>query len=155
MLPQHPQQEEQEGGAEEEDEKEEQPESSDRKEHDTDGQTGEQNLQSDTAVELAGEASERDQAKEVRSLPVTSCHMTPPPPRSPNNYFGWIFWTLSFLFLRSFLKDPKTTWTFVIEILLLPRSTAAVQPTPANQRATSPGWRPGWRRRTGARRRRR
>ena len=34
-------------------------------EHDADGQTGEQNIQSDTAVELAGEASERDQAKEV------------------------------------------------------------------------------------------
>ncbi|TMS12010.1 hypothetical protein E3U43_016968 [Larimichthys crocea] len=45
-------------------EDEEQPESAERKEHDTDGQTGEQNVQSDTAVELAGEASERDQAKE-------------------------------------------------------------------------------------------
>ncbi|XP_039980712.1 midasin isoform X5 [Xiphias gladius] len=45
-------------------EDEEQPESADRKEHDTDGQTGEENVQSDTAVELAGEASERDQAKE-------------------------------------------------------------------------------------------
>ncbi|XP_051908078.1 midasin isoform X2 [Hippocampus zosterae] len=39
-------------------------ESTERKEHATDGQTGEQNFQSDTAVELAGEASERDQAKE-------------------------------------------------------------------------------------------
>uniref|UniRef100_A0A3Q2XAQ5 Midasin AAA ATPase 1 n=1 Tax=Hippocampus comes TaxID=109280 RepID=A0A3Q2XAQ5_HIPCM len=39
-------------------------ESAERKEHTTDGQTGEQNFQSDTAVELAGEASERDQAKE-------------------------------------------------------------------------------------------
>ncbi|XP_042247008.1 midasin [Thunnus maccoyii] len=46
------------------DEDEEQPESAERKEHNTDGQTGEQNVQSDTAVELAGEASERDQAKE-------------------------------------------------------------------------------------------
>ncbi|XP_034555077.1 midasin [Notolabrus celidotus] len=45
-------------------EDEEQPESAERKEHDTDGQTGEENVQSDTAVELAGEASERDQAKE-------------------------------------------------------------------------------------------
>ncbi|XP_036943295.1 midasin isoform X1 [Acanthopagrus latus] len=45
-------------------EDEEQPESAERKEHNTDGQTGEQNVQSDTAVELAGEASERDQAKE-------------------------------------------------------------------------------------------
>lgn len=44
---------------------EEQPESADRKEHNTDGQTGEENIQSDTAVELAGEASEKDQAKEV------------------------------------------------------------------------------------------
>lgn len=41
------------------------PESSERKEHDTGGQTGEQNIQSDTAVELAGEVSEKDQAKEV------------------------------------------------------------------------------------------
>uniref|UniRef100_A0A8C9XGE6 Midasin AAA ATPase 1 n=1 Tax=Sander lucioperca TaxID=283035 RepID=A0A8C9XGE6_SANLU len=51
---------EEEGGGEEE----EQPESAERKEHDTAGQTGEQSLQSDTAVELAGEAAERDQAKE-------------------------------------------------------------------------------------------
>uniref|UniRef100_A0A665VA47 Midasin n=1 Tax=Echeneis naucrates TaxID=173247 RepID=A0A665VA47_ECHNA len=49
-----------EGGAEDE----EQPESAERKEHDRDGQTGEENLQSDSAVELGGEASERDQAKE-------------------------------------------------------------------------------------------
>uniref|UniRef100_A0A665V858 Midasin n=1 Tax=Echeneis naucrates TaxID=173247 RepID=A0A665V858_ECHNA len=52
--------EEEEGGAEDE----EQPESAERKEHDRDGQTGEENLQSDSAVELGGEASERDQAKE-------------------------------------------------------------------------------------------
>uniref|UniRef100_A0AAR2JB73 Midasin n=1 Tax=Pygocentrus nattereri TaxID=42514 RepID=A0AAR2JB73_PYGNA len=39
-------------------------ESAERKEHATDGQTGEENVQSDTAVELAGAASERDQAKE-------------------------------------------------------------------------------------------
>uniref|UniRef100_A0A3Q1JQ86 Midasin n=1 Tax=Anabas testudineus TaxID=64144 RepID=A0A3Q1JQ86_ANATE len=43
---------------------EEQPEAADRKEQNTNGQTGEENIQSDTAVELAGEASERDQAKE-------------------------------------------------------------------------------------------
>lgn len=40
-------------------------ESSVRKEHSADGQIGEQNIQSDTAVELAGEVSEKDQAKEV------------------------------------------------------------------------------------------
>ncbi|XP_067097253.1 midasin [Osmerus mordax] len=45
-------------------EDEEQPEAVKREEHATDGQTGEENVQSDTAVELAGEASERDQAKE-------------------------------------------------------------------------------------------
>ncbi|KAJ8008932.1 hypothetical protein DPEC_G00083550 [Dallia pectoralis] len=49
---------------EEEGKDEEQPESAERKEHNTDGQTGEDNVQSETAVELAGEASERDQAKE-------------------------------------------------------------------------------------------
>ncbi|XP_068197957.1 midasin isoform X4 [Antennarius striatus] len=43
---------------------EEEPESAERKEHSTDGQTGEQSVQSDTAVELAGDASERDRAKE-------------------------------------------------------------------------------------------
>ncbi|KAM4713456.1 midasin isoform 2-T2 [Anableps anableps] len=48
--------------AETEDEK--QPSSAERKEHGADGQTGEENIQSDSAVELAGEASERDQAKE-------------------------------------------------------------------------------------------
>ena len=45
----------------------EQPEFEERKEHNADGQTSEQNVQSETAVELAGEASERDQAKEVRN----------------------------------------------------------------------------------------
>ncbi|XP_058470371.1 midasin [Solea solea] len=48
----------------EEGEDEEQPESADRKEHAAEGQTGEENVQSETAVELGGEASERDQAKE-------------------------------------------------------------------------------------------
>ncbi|XP_042633620.1 midasin-like isoform X2 [Cyprinus carpio] len=38
--------------------------SAERKEHASDGQTGEENVQSDTAVELVGAASERDQAKE-------------------------------------------------------------------------------------------
>uniref|UniRef100_A0A3Q4MRM4 Midasin n=1 Tax=Neolamprologus brichardi TaxID=32507 RepID=A0A3Q4MRM4_NEOBR len=52
--------EEEEGGGEDE----ELPECAERKWHDTDGQTGEDNIQSDTAVELAGEASERDEAKE-------------------------------------------------------------------------------------------
>lgn len=47
-------------------------ESAERKEHATDGQTGEENVQSDTAVELAGAASERDQAKEVCTQ-ITSC----------------------------------------------------------------------------------
>ncbi|KAM9782721.1 LOW QUALITY PROTEIN: midasin [Neosynchiropus ocellatus] len=47
-----------------EEEKEEELESAERKEQETDGQTGEQNVQSDTAVELAGEASEQDKAKE-------------------------------------------------------------------------------------------
>lgn len=45
-------------------------ESAERKEHATDGQTGEENVQSDTAVELAGAASERDQAKEVSTARV-------------------------------------------------------------------------------------
>ncbi|XP_053301823.1 midasin [Pleuronectes platessa] len=53
-----PKDEEEEGGDEE------QPESAERKEHNRDGQTGEENVQSDTAVELGGEASEKDQAKE-------------------------------------------------------------------------------------------
>lgn len=44
---------------------EELPESLERKDHGTGGQTGEQNIQSDTAVELAGEVSEKDQAREV------------------------------------------------------------------------------------------
>lgn len=47
-------------------------ESAERKEHAADGQTGDENVQSDTAVELAGAASERDQAKEVSALCVTS-----------------------------------------------------------------------------------
>ncbi|NXY90027.1 MDN1 protein, partial [Alcedo cyanopectus] len=43
---------------------EQMPESEERMEHETQGQTGQENLQSDSAVELAGEASERDQSKE-------------------------------------------------------------------------------------------
>ncbi|XP_061668786.1 midasin isoform X2 [Syngnathoides biaculeatus] len=41
-----------------------QPKLAQRKEHSTDGLTGEENFQSETAVELAGEASERENAKE-------------------------------------------------------------------------------------------
>ncbi|XP_066468783.1 midasin [Tiliqua scincoides] len=40
------------------------PEPLERMEHETDGQAGEENLQSDAAVELAGTASEKDQTKE-------------------------------------------------------------------------------------------
>ncbi|XP_009073549.1 PREDICTED: midasin-like, partial [Acanthisitta chloris] len=40
------------------------PEAEKRMEHETQGQTGQENLQSDSAVELAGEASEKDQSKE-------------------------------------------------------------------------------------------
>lgn len=47
------------------DEDDEQLDSAERKSHNTDGQTGEENVQCDSAVELAGEASERDDAKEV------------------------------------------------------------------------------------------
>ncbi|KAM9018411.1 midasin isoform 3-T4 [Ara ararauna] len=43
---------------------EEVPEAEERMKHETEGQTGQENLQSDSAVELAGEASERDQSKE-------------------------------------------------------------------------------------------
>lgn len=60
-LGQKPKNEERDGVEEEEDA---QLESAERKEHATDGQTGEENVQSDTAAELAGAASERDQAKE-------------------------------------------------------------------------------------------
>lgn len=52
----------------EEDADNDQLESAERKEHATDGQTGEENVQSDTAVELAGAASERDKAKEVSTV---------------------------------------------------------------------------------------
>ncbi|MEE6475824.1 hypothetical protein FKM82_010868 [Ascaphus truei] len=50
----------------EEDEKadEEVPDSAERMEHETCGQTAEDNLQSESAIELAGAASEKDQAKE-------------------------------------------------------------------------------------------
>lgn len=57
-------QEEEDGGEDDE----AQLDSAERKEHASDGQTGEENVQSDTAVELAGAASEKDQAKEVPKL---------------------------------------------------------------------------------------
>lgn len=53
-----------------ESEDDEQPSSAERKEHSADGQTGEQNIQSDSAVELAGAAAETDQAKEVKVHPA-------------------------------------------------------------------------------------
>lgn len=42
------------------------PEALERMEHEAYGEAGEENLQSDTAVELVGTASEKDQAKEVK-----------------------------------------------------------------------------------------
>lgn len=47
------------------------PEPEERMEHETQGQTGQENVQSDSAVELAGEASERDQSKEVNYMEVS------------------------------------------------------------------------------------
>lgn len=54
---------------------EEIPEAEERMEHETQGQTGQENLQSDSAVELAGEASERDESKEVNYLEVSELKM--------------------------------------------------------------------------------
>uniref|UniRef100_A0A3Q3ARQ7 Midasin n=1 Tax=Kryptolebias marmoratus TaxID=37003 RepID=A0A3Q3ARQ7_KRYMA len=51
-------------GGENNNEDDEQPNSAERRDHNTDGQTGEENIQCDTAVEMAGEASERDDFKE-------------------------------------------------------------------------------------------
>lgn len=51
------------------------PEAEERMEHETQGQTGQENLQSDSAVELAGEASERDQSKEVNYVEVSELKM--------------------------------------------------------------------------------
>jgi len=51
------------------------PEPEERMEHEAQGQTGQENLQSDSAVELAGEASERDQSKEVNCLEVSELKM--------------------------------------------------------------------------------
>uniref|UniRef100_A0A8D0DW25 Midasin n=1 Tax=Salvator merianae TaxID=96440 RepID=A0A8D0DW25_SALMN len=53
-----------EDGVNDPDQDEHLPEAVERMEHETSGQTGEENLQSDTAIELAGTASEKDQAKE-------------------------------------------------------------------------------------------
>lgn len=47
------------------------PEPEERMEHETQGQTGQENVQSDSAVELAGEASERDHSKEVNYMEVS------------------------------------------------------------------------------------
>lgn len=52
------------------------PEHEERMEHETQGQTGQENLQSDSAVELAGEASERDQSKEVYYVEVSGLKMS-------------------------------------------------------------------------------
>lgn len=47
------------------------PEATERKEHDSCGQTGLENVQSSQAVELAGAAPEKEQGKEVRG----PCHL--------------------------------------------------------------------------------
>ncbi|NXI53175.1 MDN1 protein, partial [Chloroceryle aenea] len=55
---------------------EEIPEPEERMEHETQGQTGQENLQSDSAVELAGEASERDESKEEYGSGASSANQT-------------------------------------------------------------------------------
>nr|XP_030123445.3 midasin isoform X1 [Taeniopygia guttata] len=55
---------------------EEIPEAEERMEHETQGQTGQENLQSDSAVELAGEASERDQSKEESGTGASSANQS-------------------------------------------------------------------------------
>uniref|UniRef100_A0A803V8M9 Midasin n=1 Tax=Ficedula albicollis TaxID=59894 RepID=A0A803V8M9_FICAL len=52
------------------------PEAEERMEHETQGQTGQENLQSDSAVELAGEASERDQSKEESGTGASSANQS-------------------------------------------------------------------------------
>uniref|UniRef100_A0A8C6J801 Midasin n=1 Tax=Melopsittacus undulatus TaxID=13146 RepID=A0A8C6J801_MELUD len=55
---------------------EEIPEAEERMEHETQGQTGQENVQSDSAVELAGEASERDQSKEESGSGASSANQS-------------------------------------------------------------------------------
>ncbi|KGL95354.1 Midasin, partial [Charadrius vociferus] len=52
------------------------PEPEERMEHETQGQTGQENLQSDSAVELAGEASERDESKEEYGSGASSANQS-------------------------------------------------------------------------------
>uniref|UniRef100_A0A8C0BEF4 Midasin n=1 Tax=Buteo japonicus TaxID=224669 RepID=A0A8C0BEF4_9AVES len=52
------------------------PEPEERMEHETQGQTGQENVQSDSAVELAGEASERDQSKEEYGSGASSANQS-------------------------------------------------------------------------------
>uniref|UniRef100_A0A8C5T387 Midasin n=1 Tax=Malurus cyaneus samueli TaxID=2593467 RepID=A0A8C5T387_9PASS len=52
------------------------PEAEERMEHETQGQTGQENLQSDSAVELAGEASEKDQSKEESGTGASSANQS-------------------------------------------------------------------------------
>lgn len=70
------QKEEEEG--EKSDAEEQVPEATERKEHDSCGQTGVDNVQSAQAVELAGAAPEKEQGKEVMDLHahLTVCRIT-------------------------------------------------------------------------------
>ncbi|XP_009998839.1 PREDICTED: midasin [Chaetura pelagica] len=52
------------------------PDPEERMEHETQGQTGQENLQSESAVELAGEASERDQSKEEHGSGAASANQS-------------------------------------------------------------------------------
>lgn len=78
---------------EEEEEEDAQMESAERKEHATDGQTGEENVQSDTAAELAGAASERDQAKEA-----STSGLLPGSPAERRDPFTLFFFFSPYLF---------------------------------------------------------
>ena len=56
------------------------PESAERKEHESCGQTGLESVQSERAVELAGAAPEKEQGREVRaSSPPASRFLGGPP----------------------------------------------------------------------------
>uniref|UniRef100_A0A8C0ZFS4 Midasin n=1 Tax=Cyanistes caeruleus TaxID=156563 RepID=A0A8C0ZFS4_CYACU len=52
------------------------PEAEERMEHETQGQTGQENLQSDSAVELAGEASEKDESREESGTGASSANQS-------------------------------------------------------------------------------
>lgn len=102
-------QEEEEEEGENSDAEQQVPEATERKEHDSCGQTGLESVQSECAVELAGAAPEKEQGKEVKGpLCLASCPLGGPLLPVQNQVLFSSNWVVCdvFLWLTSKISSP-------------------------------------------------